>query len=108
MLAIVATDKKLSLKKRLKATMFVEDVAEFARVILTTTEMTFPCGWYRIQLLLFCQLAAITGNRPGALLKLRFRDLKLTLIRDPNGGRPRLFIYLRPEFTKAFLGAKES
>ncbi|KAJ5820533.1 hypothetical protein N7474_006124 [Penicillium riverlandense] len=107
-LAIVATEKKLSLKKRLKATMFVEDVAEFARVILSTTEMTFPCGWYRIQLLLFCQLAAITGSRPGALLKLRFRDLKLTLIRDPNGGRPRLFIYLRPEFTKSFLSEKES
>ncbi|KAJ5454132.1 uncharacterized protein N7458_005088 [Penicillium daleae] len=70
--------------------------------------MTFPCGWYRIQLLLFCQLAAITGNRPGALLKLCFRDLKLTLIRDSNGGRPRLFIYLRPEFTKAFLSEKES
>ncbi|KAJ5542729.1 hypothetical protein N7535_005153 [Penicillium sp. DV-2018c] len=107
-LAIVATDKKLSLKGRPKATMYVEDVAEFARVILSTTEMTFPCGWYRIQLFLFCQLAAITGSRPGALLKLRFRDLKLTLIRDPSGGHPRLFIYLRPEFTKSFLGEKES
>ncbi|KAJ6103770.1 hypothetical protein N7486_003992 [Penicillium sp. IBT 16267x] len=107
-LAIVATEKNLSLKKRPKATMYVEDVAEFARVILSTTEMTFPCGWYRIQLLLFCQLAAITGSRPGALLKLRFQDLKLTLIRDPDGGRPRLFIYLRPEFTKSFLGEKES
>ncbi|OQD77334.1 hypothetical protein PENANT_c114G05410 [Penicillium antarcticum] len=107
-LAIVATEKKLSLKGRPKATMYVEDVAEFARVILSTTEMTFPCGWYRIQLLLFCQLAAITGSRPGALLKLRFQDLKLTLVRDPNGGRPRFFIYLRPEFTKTFLGEKES
>ncbi|CAG8311204.1 unnamed protein product [Penicillium nalgiovense] len=107
-LAIVATEKRLSLKGRPKATMYVEDVAEFARVILSTTEMTFPCGWYRIQLLLFCQLAAITGSRPGALLKLRFQDLKLTLVRDPNGGRPRLFIYLRPEFTKTFLGEKES
>ncbi|EPS31294.1 hypothetical protein PDE_06249 [Penicillium oxalicum 114-2] len=64
--------------------MFVEDIAKFAR------------------------LAAITGNRPGALLKLRFRDLKLTLIRDLKGGRPRLFIYLRPEFTKSFLSKKES
>lgn len=72
MLAIVATEKSLSLKGRPKVTMYVEDVAEFARVVLSTIEMTFPCGWYRIQLLLFCQLAAITGNRPGALLKLRF------------------------------------
>ncbi|CAI7602552.1 unnamed protein product [Penicillium pancosmium] len=107
-LAIVAKEEKLSLQPRPKATMYIEDVAEFARVILSTTEMTFPCGWYRIQLLLFCQLAAITGSRPGALLELRFRDLKLTLIRDPNGRRPRLFIYLRPEFTKTFLGEKES
>ena len=88
--------------------MYIEDVAEFARVILSTTEMTFPCSWYRIQLLSFCQLAAITGSRPTALLELRFRDLMLTLIRDPNGRRPRLFIYLRPEFTKTFLGEKES
>lgn len=88
--------------------MYIEDVAEFARVILCTTEMTFPCGWYRIQLLLFYQLAAITGSRPGALLQLRFQDLKLTLIRDPDRGRPRLFIYLRPEFTKSFLSEKES
>ncbi|KAJ6000886.1 hypothetical protein N7481_001295 [Penicillium waksmanii] len=107
-LAIVAKEEKLSLKPRPKATMYIEDVAEFARVILCTTEMTFPCGWYRVQLLLFCQLAAITGSRPGALLRLRFRDLMLTLIRDPNGSRPRLFIYLTPEFTKSFLGEKES
>lgn len=88
--------------------MYIEDVAEFARVILSTTEMTFPCGWYRVQLLLFCQLAAITGNRPGALLQLRFQHLRLTFVRDPEGGRPRLFIYLRPEFTKTFLGEKDA
>ncbi|OQD78924.1 hypothetical protein PENANT_c071G10263 [Penicillium antarcticum] len=107
-LAIVATEKKLCFDRRPKATMYIEDVAEFARVILSTTEMTFPCGWYRVQLLLYCQLAAITGSRPGALLNLRYRDLMLTLIRDPSGGRPRLFIYMRPEFTKSFLGKKES
>jgi hypothetical protein len=72
------------------------------------TGMTFPCGWYRIQLLLFCQLAAVTGSRPKALLQLRFKDLKLTLIPDPHGERPRLFIYLRSEFTELFLGEKES
>ncbi|KAJ5611045.1 hypothetical protein N7510_007764 [Penicillium lagena] len=41
-LAIVAIEKKLSFKKRPKVTMFVKDVAEFARVILSTIEMTFP------------------------------------------------------------------
>lgn len=87
--------------------MYIEDVAEFARVLLATTEMTFTCGWLRIELLLFCQLAAITGSRPQALLDLRYRHLQLNLICDPDGGRPRLFIYLTPEFTKTFLGKKE-
>ncbi|KAJ5447699.1 hypothetical protein N7445_002520 [Penicillium cf. griseofulvum] len=62
---IVAIEKKLSLKGRPKATIYIEDIAEFAR------------------------------------------DLKLILVRDPNRGRPRLFIYLRPEFTKIFLSEKE-
>lgn len=87
--------------------MYIEDVAEFARVLLTTTDMTFTCGWPRIELLLFCQLASITGSRPQSLLDLRYRHLQLNLIRDPDGGRPRLFIYLTPEFTKTFLGKKE-
>ncbi|OXV06681.1 hypothetical protein Egran_05551, partial [Elaphomyces granulatus] len=31
----------------------------------------------------------------------------LNLVRDPDGGHPRLFIFLTPEFTKTFLGPKE-
>jgi hypothetical protein len=106
-LAIVAEEKDLVLERRPKAIMYIEDVAEFARVLLATTEMTFPCGWFRIELILFCQLAAITGSRPQALLDLQYRHLQLTLVRDPDGGRPRLFIHLTPEFTKRFLGKKE-
>ncbi|KAJ5346269.1 hypothetical protein N7452_004273 [Penicillium brevicompactum] len=105
-IARVAQQKGLELTRRPKKNMYIEDVAEFARVLLTTTETTFDCGWQRIQVLLFCQLAAITASRPGALLGLRYRDIVLTLIRDPEGGRPRLFIYLTPEFTKRFLGKK--
>lgn len=41
--------------------MYVEDLAEYARVLLSTREMTFQLGWLRIQLILFCQLAGITG-----------------------------------------------
>ncbi|KAH1593775.1 hypothetical protein KXX44_007968, partial [Aspergillus fumigatus] len=51
-------------------------------------------------------LAAITASRPKALLHLRYRDIGVTLIRDPEGGRPRLFIFLKPDFTKRFLGKK--
>ncbi|CAG8414202.1 unnamed protein product [Penicillium salamii] len=67
--------------------------------------------WQRISdsddtILLFCQLAVITANRPDTLLGLRYWNIVLTLIRDPEGGCPRLFIYLTPEFTKRFLGKK--
>ncbi|KAE8162198.1 hypothetical protein BDV40DRAFT_265509 [Aspergillus tamarii] len=105
-IALVAKEKGLELDRKPKKNMYIEDVAEFARVLLTTTEMTFDCGWQRIQLLFFCQLAAITASRPSALLHLRYRDISLTLIRDPEGGPPRLFIFLKPDFTKRFLGKK--
>lgn len=104
--AQVATEKELALVGRPKKNMYIEDVAEFAQVVLTTTEMTFVCGWQRIQMLLFLQLAAITASRPSAILHLRYRDVVLTLIRVPDGGRPRLFIFLKPEFTKRFLRDK--
>ena len=107
MLKVVAKEKGLDNTKRESATMYVEDLAEFARVLLTTREMTFPLGWSRLQLILFCQLAGITGNRPEALLQLRYRHLKLTLIRDLNNPRPRLLIELTAEFTKGFLGMKD-
>ncbi|KAF9884017.1 hypothetical protein FE257_002405 [Aspergillus nanangensis] len=98
---MVAKKIDLELDRRPKKNMYVEDVAEFARVLLTITEMTFCYGWQRIQLLFFCQLAAITASRPWALLHLRYRDIALTLIRDLEGGRPRLFIFLKPDFTKS-------
>ncbi|OJJ98566.1 hypothetical protein ASPACDRAFT_1881913 [Aspergillus aculeatus ATCC 16872] len=61
----------------------------------------------RIQLLLFYQLAAITSSRPETLLNLHYQNLILTLIYNPDGERPQLFIYLTPEFTKTFLGEKK-
>ena len=72
---MVAKEKSLELNRRPKKNMYIEDVAEFARVLLTTTEMTFDCGWQHIQFLFFCQLAAITANRPGELLNLCCRNI---------------------------------
>jgi hypothetical protein len=71
MLAIIAKEKDLLLGRRSKATMYIEDVAEFARVLLATTEMTFARGWLRIELILFCQLAAV--NFGTKELQHRFR-----------------------------------
>ncbi|KAH6700576.1 hypothetical protein BKA61DRAFT_495876, partial [Leptodontidium sp. MPI-SDFR-AT-0119] len=68
-----SVEKDLDFSKRPSATMYAEDLAEFARVLLATTEMTCDIGWHRIQLILFCQLAGNTGNRPEAVVELRYR-----------------------------------
>ncbi|OAT04586.1 hypothetical protein BDBG_16292 [Blastomyces gilchristii SLH14081] len=102
----MATEKELALVEWPKKNMYIEDVAEFAQVILIITEMTFVCGWQHIQMLLFLQLAAITASRPLAILHLWYQDVMLTLIRVSDSGRPRLFIFLKPEFTKRFLRDK--
>jgi Protein of unknown function (DUF3435) len=91
--------------------MYVEDLTRYTGEILGTTKISFEIGWLRIQFILFCLLGALTGNRPGALVHLQYRHLKLSLVRDPEdptGCHPRLFIELTPEFTKSFLGAKNS
>jgi hypothetical protein len=42
---MVADKKGLINNKRESATMYVKDLAEFAYVLLATTQMTFEIGW---------------------------------------------------------------
>ncbi|OJD28259.1 hypothetical protein ACJ73_00338 [Blastomyces percursus] len=88
--------------------MYVDDLAEYLRVLLVTNEMGFLVGWLRVELILFCQVAGVTGNRPDALTQLRYRDLELTLVRDPHSSAPRLCVGLTAHFTKTFLGMKDA
>lgn len=106
MVAEVAREKGLDWHGRRKTVMYKEDFQEFARVFLTTTEMQFFCGWSRIQELLFCQLLAITGSRPGALTQLRYGDISLSLQVCEGEQRPRLVFRLRLTQTKQYLGPK--
>lgn len=88
--------------------MHVEDLFEVLRTQWVSTEMTFNYERHRTQLSLIMLLAGITGSRPGALLALRYRDVQVTLIRDPTGGgRPLVLIELTYEYTKGYLGAKD-
>ncbi|OJJ88573.1 uncharacterized protein ASPGLDRAFT_721925 [Aspergillus glaucus CBS 516.65] len=77
-IAIVTKEKGLEIDQRPKKNMYIENVAEFARALLTTTEMTFDCSWQCIQILFFCQLTAITASCPGTLLHLRYWDIAVT------------------------------
>ena len=55
------------------------------------------------------QLAGITGNRPSALLAICYRNVKVTLLPDPDGGeRPRIMIEIRFTETKEYLGKKDT
>ena len=77
--------------------------------LYTSTETTFPHERYRIQLALIMQLAGITGNRPSALLAVRYQHIKVTLLEDPNGGeQPRVLIEIVFNHTKGYLGEKDA
>ncbi|KGM91455.1 uncharacterized protein PADG_12476 [Paracoccidioides brasiliensis Pb18] len=57
---LIADEKKLSRNPRPPGTMYVDDLAEYNCVLLTTNEMEFQVGWARIQLILYTQLAGVT------------------------------------------------
>ncbi|KAH7002679.1 hypothetical protein B0J12DRAFT_551472, partial [Macrophomina phaseolina] len=99
----------LQTKKREKVAMHVEDLFEVLRTLWVSTEINFDHERHRTQLSLIMLLAGITGSRPGALLALRYRDVQVTLIQDPAGGeQPIVLIELTYEYTKGYLGAKDS
>ena len=55
------------------------------------------------------QLAGITGNRPSALLAVRYKHIKVTLLEDPAGGeQPRVLIEIVFNHTKGYLGKKDA
>ncbi|KAH8746819.1 hypothetical protein F5882DRAFT_312194, partial [Hyaloscypha sp. PMI_1271] len=53
-------------------------------------------------------LARFSGNRSLALLKLRYCDIVVTLLRDPNSGPYRILIEFTYEFIKQFLSVKDT
>ena len=89
--------------------MRAEDEFELLKTLWTSPELDFDHERLRAQLALIIQLAGITGNRPGALLNLRYEHLKVTLLRDPAGGEwPRPLLELTFNNTKGYLGLKDA
>ncbi|KAJ8110847.1 hypothetical protein OPT61_g6412 [Boeremia exigua] len=96
----------LSHTPREKPAIDAEDVLEIARTALTTVEKMFRIGRYRIQTCFFFQGGFITANRPDALLKLRYKDIKVLLLQRPSGGPHTVVLEWTYEFTKSHLGPK--
>ncbi|KAH7302950.1 C2H2 finger domain protein [Stachybotrys elegans] len=86
----------------------VETLRDQIETLLSTTKKLFPLGELRILTALFLLLLAPGGSRPMCILLLRFQDIKVILARDPEGGPNNLLIRFTPEFTKTWLGAKET
>ncbi|KAF8855964.1 C2H2 finger domain protein [Acephala macrosclerotiorum] len=104
----LAKKYRLSTKKRDNVAMYIEDLAGVLQTNLTTTKQRYTHGRQRIQTSLFCQLAIFSANRPSALLKLRYGDIAVNLLRDPSGGPHRILIEFTCEFTKKYLGTKDA
>jgi hypothetical protein len=75
---------------------------------LITTKQRYTHGRYRIETSLFSELGIFSGNRPLALLNLRYGDIAVNLLWDPSSGPHRILIEFTCEFTKKYLGIKEA
>jgi hypothetical protein len=104
----LAKKYRLLIKKCNNIAIYIEDLASILQTNLTTIKQRYTYSRQRIQLSLFCQLTIFSVNRPSALLKLRYRDIAVNLLRDPNGGPYRILIEFTCEFTKKYLGSKEA
>ncbi|KAJ6093618.1 hypothetical protein N7486_008907, partial [Penicillium sp. IBT 16267x] len=70
-----------------KTPVYIEDIGPFNETILSTQEKNI-----------------FTVHRRSALLSLQFKDLVISLQKDPHRGPPVPMIELTPEGTKKFLG----
>ena len=105
----LAIAHNLQKDKKKKPVLHAEDEFELLKTLYTSTETTFPHERYRVQLALITQLTGITGNRPGALLAVRYRHINVTLLPDPEGGgQPRVLIEIVFNHTKGYLGEKDA
>ena len=88
--------------------MRVEDEFELLRTLWGSAEMDMEHERLRVQEALLIQLAGITGNRPEALLSLRYKHVKLFLLRDSSKGElPRRIFELTFGKTKSYMGDKD-
>ncbi|KXH36374.1 C2H2 finger domain-containing protein [Colletotrichum salicis] len=98
---------RLSEQRRANRCMTIDDLKQQIETTLSTTKKSFKLGELRILAVLFLLLLAPAGSRPEATLNLRFKDIRVVLARDPEGGPHKLLLRFTPEFTKSYLGEKE-
>ncbi|KAI0448570.1 C2H2 finger domain protein [Xylaria acuta] len=107
-IAGINTKHGLDHQTRENRSMSLQDLKDQIETTLKTTEKSFKLGELRILAVLFLLFLAPQGARPTSILKLKFTDINLLLVRDPAdpGGAPRLLIRLSMPYTKRYLGPK--
>lgn len=103
----LAKQHGLNHQKRDNRSMTISDLVTQIDATLRTTRKNFKLGEQRVLAILFLLLLAPAGARPSSILKLRFKDIRITLARDPNSGPPRLLIEFKLVHVKAYLDPKD-
>lgn len=86
--------------------MTLADLTKQIDTTIRTTERAFKTGEVRVLAVLCLLLLAPAGSRIASILQLRFGHIKLSLVRDPQGGPHKVVIKFSLEFTKQYLGEK--
>jgi hypothetical protein len=86
----------------------VETLKVYIETTLNTTKKLFDLGELRICAALFLQLLSPGGSRPESIIFLQFKDIMVIRAKDPEGGPHNTLLKFTPEFTKTYLGSKES
>ncbi len=88
--------------------MYVEDLIEVEQTNLIITKKKYLHGRHWIQVALFLQLTGFSTNQPQALLDLCYRHIVVTVLQDLEGGPYQILLEFTYEFTKEFLGSKDT
>ena len=88
--------------------MAIDDLKQQVETTLGTTKKSFRLGELRILYILFLLLLAPTSVRPTSILHLHFRDIRIILARDPEGGPYKVLIKFTLEFIKTYLNTKDT
>ncbi|KAL2836851.1 hypothetical protein BJX68DRAFT_250307 [Aspergillus pseudodeflectus] len=94
----------LDTQPKKKTPVYIEDIGPLNETILSTQQKKFYLGFQRVQVCVFNALALFTVHRRSALLSLQFKDLQISLQKDPRGGPPIPLVELTPDGCKKFLG----
>ncbi|KAK4908236.1 hypothetical protein LTR49_022836 [Elasticomyces elasticus] len=104
----LAREFNVETEKQAKPIVRAEDEYALLQTLRSSPSFTLDHERLRVQLAFIAQLAGITGNRPGALLALRYGDLKITLFRDPHQvDTPNITLDFTFRQTKSYRGPKD-